>query len=1090
MSVCPSCQAENPAGARFCNQCGTRLADAPSKAPTAPKPPAIAGYAPRHLVERVLRDRAAMQGERKRVTVLFADIKGSTALAAQAGAEAWHDILDRFFTLLTRAVHRYEGTVNQYTGDGIMALFGAPLAHEDHAFRAGLAALEMQAEVRRFADELRLERGLNLSMRIGMNTGEVIVGRIGDDLRMDYTAQGLTTNLAARMEQICEPGRVLLTRDTAALVEGYLDLRSLGEMAVNGLERPLEVFELLGRGRHVSRLERSLSRGGSRFVGRDHELAVLHRALEQSVGGQGRIVAVSGDAGMGKSRLCHEFGAACTERGIAVHRAAGLSYGQQMPMLPVQAWLRSRLGLAPRAAFAEVRRRVSEAFAKEMQTPAPPGAVAFVFDFLGVSEPGEISSERVLSLRKPMMAGLAHFLPCADEAQVLLLEDLHFVDAETLEFLPSLFAELRRHRTLLLINYRAEYADEWLRPHIDEKLMLPALPEEQIARLTDEWLGADAALAGTAEAIRRRSGGNPFFVEEAVSTLVEAGYLGGMRGDYRPLRPLDQWPIPHTVHALIATRIDRLPADRKAVLHAAAVIGAEFRASLLASVVDVTAPLKDLLCALEDAGFLALCNGEEDRYRFTQPLIQEIAHDTQLQGVREQLHVRIARALQNGASTAVAASEIAHHWSAAGDWEAAGQWNLQAARWATGRDLRQSVEQYRLAVRHLDRAASSPAVLRMRIAARAGLIRLAPFWPVEAELIDRLYEEAREWVASLGDIEGSAELLISYANELLHRGASDKAAEHARRAVELCIEHRMPEVAGRFRLSILLTHSAIGRTQEGVDLANRAGGAEWLTRPIDEENYLSRGFNALRLAWNGELARAASDLEAATAFADREGRPNSWLHANRVDLAWIQGCAPGQREALIAIARRAVEQSDLIGSVYFRAIALRALGQALSMNDRHEDALVPLREGRPFVAKGAAAYQFEANYLAVMAEALIGAGCLVEALEVARTAVESGRRSGSRLWELRACVAAVQLPPAALPAAEFAELATRAQALIDFTGALGLLPQLVEARARHAADPAISAQLLAEAAQRYERIGAHAHAARLRTETSVANPVK
>lgn len=254
MPDCLNCGAANPDGAKFCNQCGTRLGALPAEAEAA----ARRVYTPRHLVEKVLTTRAALVGERKRVTVLFVDIKGSTRLAEQAGAEAWHLILDRYFGLLSGAVHRYEGTVNQYTGDGIMALFGAPLAHEDHALRACHAALEMQRQVRRYADELRLSSGLNLSIRVGLNTGEVIVGAIGDDLRMDYTAQGLTVNLAARMEQICEPGRIYATRNTAVLAEGYFRLRDLGEMAVAGMDAPLRVYEVEGEGATKTRLELSL----------------------------------------------------------------------------------------------------------------------------------------------------------------------------------------------------------------------------------------------------------------------------------------------------------------------------------------------------------------------------------------------------------------------------------------------------------------------------------------------------------------------------------------------------------------------------------------------------------------------------------------------------------------------------------------------------------------------------------------------------------------------------------------------------------------------------------------------------------------
>jgi len=281
MPTCLSCNSPNPDGARFCNQCGQRL----DAAPAAPR-----SYTPRHLADQVLRNRAALQGERKRVTVLFADVKGSTRLAQEAGAELWHSILDRFFSILSAAVHRYEGTVNQYTGDGIMALFGAPVAHEDHASRACFAALEMQREVRRFADELRLSKGLNLSMRVGLNTGEVIVGRIGDDLRMDYTAQGHTVNLAARMEHICEPGRIYLTRLTARQVEGYFRLRELGPMQVSGVEEAVEVYELEGQNAGRTRLDLSLARAGSPFVGRERELGLLLSALDRVRGGDGQVV--------------------------------------------------------------------------------------------------------------------------------------------------------------------------------------------------------------------------------------------------------------------------------------------------------------------------------------------------------------------------------------------------------------------------------------------------------------------------------------------------------------------------------------------------------------------------------------------------------------------------------------------------------------------------------------------------------------------------------------------------------------------------------------------------------------------------------
>jgi class 3 adenylate cyclase len=287
--------------------------------PAAPRAPAA--YTPKHPAEKILTSRSALEGERKQVTVLFADLKGSMDLSESIDPEDWHRVMERFFTILTDGVHRFEGTINQYTGDGIMALFGAPIAHEDHAQRACYAALPLQQELRRYADEMRLERGLNFSVRMGLNSGEVVVGKIGDDLRMDYTAQGHTVGLAARMEQLAEAGKTLLTRHTAKLVSGYFALRDLGETRIKGLSDPLHVFELEGVGRVRTRLDVSRARGFTKFVGRQSEMAALEAALERAISGNAQIVGVVAEAGTGKSRLYYEFAERCRAREMKVDNA-------------------------------------------------------------------------------------------------------------------------------------------------------------------------------------------------------------------------------------------------------------------------------------------------------------------------------------------------------------------------------------------------------------------------------------------------------------------------------------------------------------------------------------------------------------------------------------------------------------------------------------------------------------------------------------------------------------------------------------------------------------------------------------------------
>ena len=365
---CPTCTAALPDDAAFCGQCGSALRSERSCArcgkantpemrfclgcgnplsPTAPEH-APRTYTPQHLAEKILASKSALEGERKQVTVLFADVKGSMELAERLDPEEWHGIMDRFFQLLTDGVHRFEGTVNQYTGDGVMALFGAPIAHEDHAQRACWAALHLRDALRAYADELRLSRGLNFSVRTGLNSGEVVVGRIGDDLRMDYTAQGHTVGLAQRMEQIAEPGCVYLTGHTAALVHGFFRLRDLGPLTVKGVRDPLRVYELEGVGSLRTKLDVSRARGFSRFVGREGETAALEAALARATQGDSQVVGVVADAGVGKSRLCFEFSQRCRARGLAVHEAHAVAHGKAIPFFTLLEYLRGYFGISER----------------------------------------------------------------------------------------------------------------------------------------------------------------------------------------------------------------------------------------------------------------------------------------------------------------------------------------------------------------------------------------------------------------------------------------------------------------------------------------------------------------------------------------------------------------------------------------------------------------------------------------------------------------------------------------------------------------------------------------------------------------------
>jgi class 3 adenylate cyclase len=372
---CPSCGHENPGGAKFCNECGQALRSAPTPRST-PEPRA---YTPPHLTQRILTQRSALEGERKQVTVLFADVKGSMELAEAVDPEEWHGILNQFFHILAEGVHRFEGTINQYTGDGIMALFGAPIAHEDHAHRACYTAL-LQEALREYADALRRTRGLNFSVRMGLNSGEVIVGKIGDDLRMDYTAQGHTVGLAYRIEQLAPAESAYLTDQTARLVRGFFELRDLGEFELKGVRTPIRVWELGGVGPSRTRLDVSEARGFSRFVGRDDEMAALDAALADALRGEGRAVDVVGAAGLGKSRLCLEFVERCLEKGISVYKAHSPSHGVTIPFLPVRELLRGIFGIAEGDSDEDARKKIAGTLA--LLGDASSEELPYVFDFL------------------------------------------------------------------------------------------------------------------------------------------------------------------------------------------------------------------------------------------------------------------------------------------------------------------------------------------------------------------------------------------------------------------------------------------------------------------------------------------------------------------------------------------------------------------------------------------------------------------------------------------------------------------------------------------------------------------------------------
>ena len=510
--VCPSCGFTNEPGDEFCGGCGARLgaAQPPEAKFTSPDT-----YTPKYLAEKILTSKAALEGERKQVTVLFADLKGSMELLADRDPEEARKLLDPVLDRMMEAVHRYEGTVNQVMGDGIMALFGAPLAHEDHAVRACYAALRMQAAVRRYSGELRREYGMEVHIRVGVNSGDVVVRSIGSDLRMDYSAVGQTTHLAARMEQLAAPGSIRLTAATLHLAEGFVQVTPLGPVPVKGLGEPVEVFELTGAGAARTRLEAAARRGLTRFVGRTAELDQLRDALDRARLGHGQVVAVVGEPGLGKSRLFWEFTRSHRVHGWLILESASVPYGKATAYLPVIELLRGYFAIDSRDDPRKIREKVTGKVLTLTPTlgPAVPALLALLD--VPADEPSWQALDP-LQRRQQTLDAVRRLLLRESEVQplVVVFEDLHWIDGETQTLLDSLVESLPAAHLLLLVNYRREYRHAWGSKTYYRQLRIDPLPPGSADELLDALLGTDAALGPLKQLLIERTEANPLFLEE------------------------------------------------------------------------------------------------------------------------------------------------------------------------------------------------------------------------------------------------------------------------------------------------------------------------------------------------------------------------------------------------------------------------------------------------------------------------------------------------------------------------------------------------------------------------------------------------
>jgi class 3 adenylate cyclase/tetratricopeptide (TPR) repeat protein len=789
--ACPRCGAAVGAGFRFCPDCGSQMDAPPTDAP-APQPNTslarLAAHLPEELAQKIRAGTDTMAGERKQVTVLFCDLAGSTAIAERLDPEEYHDLLEQYVELAFREISRCEGFVNQLAGDGMMALFGAPIAHEDAPERAVRAALAIHEALGRLNDRLRAERGIVLQARVGIHTGPVVVGTVGTDLKMDYTAIGDTTNLASRLESLARPGTILVSEATERLVRGRFEMRPVGPFEVKGKSEPVPAFEVAGLtaaalSEDAAPIDIAAARGLTPLVGRDAELAQIEACYRQLDAHLAQVVAVMGDPGSGKSRLLYEFKERLAGTPTAFFEARCSAWNQMVPYHPFVSMFRRYFDLAPDEPAERARDKIARAV-RELDASLE-RSVPFLCRMLGVATEGTggLPEEE---LKRETLEAVAHVV--VGESQrapvVMLIEDLHWMDEPSREMLEVAVGEMASARVMLLVSHRPDYRPSWRTQAAFTQLGLRRLADPHVREIISSLAGGPLP-AALEQLILTKAEGSPFLAEEITRSLIEEGHLAPDGGAHRLTRPVEEIRIPGTVQEVIAARLDRLGSGAKRVVQIAAVLGRQFTREQLTHLlagegIDVAGELEEL----ERRGIIHRKNlFSKDDYRFGESLTQEVAYEGLLLKQRRQLHERVAQLLEagSGAGGAGHAALLAHHFQRSGAAAKTAAALLRAARDAEEVPAyRTAASLYRQAWDAAEAALdtdSDAALRRSATDAAIGLCRMLVIYsapdPGDSE---RVVQRARTLAERAADTETTAHLLTFHGMLMLGGGRERFAA--------------------------------------------------------------------------------------------------------------------------------------------------------------------------------------------------------------------------------------------------------------------------------------------------------------------------
>ena len=877
---CPQCNSEIEATEKFCGSCGFDL-----KTPTNfsdfnyLKPHS---YTPKFLADKILTTRSSIEGERKLVTVLFADVANYTSIAEKLDPEEIHQIMDECFKILMNAIHKYEGTVNQFTGDGIMALFGAPVAHEDHAQRACLATLSIQKALEKYANSIRKDFGADFKMRIGLNSGPVIVGSIGDDLRMDYTAIGDTTNLAARFEGMAKPGKCLVSSHTHKLARDFFEFESLGKVRVKGKELPQEVFELTKKGKAESRIEASVAKGLTPFVGRKNSIVALMEAFEKTQSGTGQIVGVVGDAGVGKSRLLLEFKDQLPQDEIICLEGQCLPFGSAMAYLPLLDILRSFFEIKEFDQEDLIKKNMGEKILlldRKLQSVLPP-----FHELLSlVVEDEAYQKLEPMQKREKIFEAIRDLLihESQSSSNILIVEDLHWIDKTSEEFLSYLIEWLANSRIMLILLYRPEYTHPWGSKSYYNRIGLDKLTENSSTELIQAILKEGDPVPELRDLILHRAAGNPLYMEEFTHTLLENGFIVCRDQKCELVKNASEIQVPDSIQGIIAARMDRLEDNLKQTIQVAAVIGRNFAFRILETITGLNEELKSDLLKLQGLEFIYEKRlFPELEYVFKHALTQEVAYNSLLKKKKRAIHEKIGKAIQELYPRRLEEfyEVLAFHYTNSENSEKAFHYlRLSGDKSSRNHSLQEAIRFYKHAIDLLNKQPETEEIIKNKLQVLLSMsipLRVAGY-PHDSLLFLQEGERAAKYI---GDEKILANFYSQIGNFHATRGNTELAQEYEENCFRQAEKIQDVELMAPVAYDLCNVYALTGEFAKVIDMAPKViqllektkRQAEFFSRPDNVYSELC-GYYGLVLGVQGSFRKGAAFCEKSLRHATEIG---------------------------------------------------------------------------------------------------------------------------------------------------------------------------------------------------------------------------